>query len=92
MKEDVMKIKFDIKELVKGQKKSQERCLELIGKGTFSIADLEKTIEEIKNVNETLLANCNTTATIDTKTAGGQVNYMMTRLYQCYHLAELVLW
>ena len=29
-----MKIKFDIKELVKGQKKAQERCLELIGKGT----------------------------------------------------------
>ena len=65
-----MKIKFDIKELVKGQKKAQERCLELIGKGTFSIADLEKTIEELKSVNETLLANCNTTTMINSRTAG----------------------
>ena len=65
-----MKIKFDIKELVKGQKKAQERCLELIGKGTFSIADLEKTIEELKNVNETLVANCNTTTMINSRTAG----------------------
>ena len=69
MKEDIMKIKFDIKELVKVQKKAQERCLELIGKGTFTIADLEKTIEELKNVNETLVANCNTTTIISKNSA-----------------------
>jgi len=65
-----MKIKFDIKELIKGQKKAQERCVELIGKGKFSIADLEKTLEELKKVNETLIANCTETTMIDSKTAG----------------------
>lgn len=65
-----MKIKFDIKELIKGQKKAQERCVELIGKGKFSIADLEKTLEELKKVNEILVANCTETTMIDSKTAG----------------------
>ena len=37
-----MKIKIDAQNLIDEQKKSQERCIELIGKGTFKTIDLEK--------------------------------------------------
>lgn len=66
-----MKIKLDFKEFVKAQKKAQEKCVELIGKGKFSIANLEKIVEELKKVNETLTSNCATLTTINSKTAGG---------------------
>lgn len=83
-----MKIKFDIKELIKDQKKSQERCLQLVGKGKFSIADLEKMIDELKNVNESLTKNCYTTTTIKVKSYGGRTTNLevptitQSKLYQ----------
>jgi len=66
-----MKIKFDVKELIKGQKKEQKRCIELLGIGKFSVVDLQKIVEELKNVNETLVSCCATTIMMDSKTAGG---------------------
>lgn len=83
-----MKIKFDVKELIKGQKKEQKRCIELLGIGKFSIVDLQKIVEELKNVNETLVSCCATTIMMDSKTAGGSFSKVQvpsitqSKLYQ----------
>ena len=49
-----MKIKIDAKELIKEQKKTQKRCVELLGKGKYSVAELEKIVDELKNINKSL--------------------------------------
>lgn len=66
-----MKIKIDAKELIKEQKKIQKRCVELIGRGKFSVANLEKIVEELKRFNESLTQNCLSTTLVQTKTCGG---------------------
>ena len=68
-----MKIKIDAKELIKEQKKTQKRCVELFGKGKYSVAELEKILEDLKNVNETLTKNCSSTIMIETKSCGGSI-------------------
>ena len=68
-----MKIKIDAKELIKEQKKTQKRCVELLGKGKYFVAELEKMVEALKNVNETLTKNCSTTITIKSTSCGGSL-------------------
>ena len=67
-----MKIKLDIKDLIENEKSSQERCLEFIGEGEFSIEYLEKMVESLKNVNESLAESCVTTTIITTAAYGGE--------------------
>lgn len=66
-----MKIKINAQNLIDEQKKSQERCIELIGKGTFKTIDLEKLIEKLKNINEFLKNICMSSTTVNTKSCGG---------------------
>lgn len=66
-----MKIKIDAQNLIDEQKKSQERCIELISKGTFKTIDLEKLIEKLKNINEFLKNICMSSTTVNTKSCGG---------------------
>lgn len=68
-----MKIKIDTKQLLKEQKKTQKICIELLGKCKYSVAELEKILEGLKNVNETLTKNCSSTIMIETKSCGGSV-------------------
>ena len=69
-----MKIKLDIKELVKNIKNTQEICIKMLGNGEFSIGDLKKIVDELKNENETLTKNCLTTTKIKAKSYGGKIS------------------
>lgn len=69
-----MKIKIDAKELIKEQKKTQKRCVELLGKGKYSVVELEKIVEELKKHNEFLTKNCSTTIMIKAQSCGGSLN------------------
>jgi len=66
-----MKYLCKTEDFIKEQKESQKKCLEMIGKGKFSIEFIEKKINELKNINETLRLNCKTTIKIKTTTCGG---------------------
>lgn len=66
-----MKIKITAKELIREQKKIQKRCVKLIGRGKFSVANLEKLVGELKHLNESLTQNCLSTTLMQTKTCGG---------------------
>lgn len=68
-----MKIKIDLKEHINDQKKTQKKCVELLGKDKFMVVDLEKMVETLKSINEFLTKICTTTTTIKTKSCGGSV-------------------
>ena len=68
-----MRIKIDAKELIKEQKKTQKRCVELFGKGKYSVAELEKIVEELKNINKSLENICSTVTTITATSCGGSI-------------------
>lgn len=68
-----MKIKLEINEIIENQKKTKERCVELIGGGVFSISNLENIIEALKKVNEILMTNSKTKSVVNSKTAGGSL-------------------
>lgn len=68
-----MKIKIDAKELIKEQKKTQKRCVELLGKGKYSVAELEKIVDELKNINKSLENICSTVTTITATSCGGSL-------------------
>ena len=68
-----MKIKIDAKELIKEQKKTQQKCVELLGKGKYSVAELEKIVDELKNINKSLENICSTVTTITATSCGGSI-------------------
>lgn len=69
-----MKIKIDAKELIIEQKKAQKRCLELLGKGKYTISELKKIVEELKEHNDCLTKFCSTTTTIKVTSCGGSLS------------------
>lgn len=69
-----MKIKIETKELINEQRKTQKRCVELLGKAKYSVVELEKIVEELKKHNEILTKNCSTTIMIKAQSYGGSLN------------------
>ena len=69
-----MKIKLDIKDLIKNMKNTQNICFKMLGSGEFSVDDLKKTVDKLKKENETLIKNCLTTTKIKAKSYGGKVS------------------
>lgn len=69
-----MKIKLNRASYIQEQKNSQDKCVELLGKGLFNVVDLEKIVEKLKNFNETLEQACLTTVVREIKSCGGTIN------------------
>ena len=69
-----MKIKIDAKELINEQRKTQKRCVELIGNGKYAIVELEKIVEELRKFNEALTKSCSKSTTIKVTSCGGSLN------------------
>lgn len=47
--------------------------MELFGKGKYSVAELEKIVEELKNINKSLENICSTVTTITATFCGGSI-------------------
>lgn len=71
-----MKIKIDAEKLICEQTKNAEQCVELLGKGKYSVAKLEMIVKELKNINKSLEILCSTTTTITSTSYGGSTTQM----------------
>ena len=69
-----MKIKLDVKEIVKNIKNTQNLCIKMLGRGEFSTDELKKIVDELKNKNEKLIKNCLTTVKTKAKACGGKIS------------------
>ena len=68
-----MKIKLTKHDYIKMQKDSQEKLVELLGTGTYSVKSLEEMLENIKNTNKIAIQGCKTNITTTTRTCGGSI-------------------
>lgn len=73
-----MKYLCRFEDFVRERKISQQKCVELLGGGKFSIEEIEKIIEILENTNIALRQNCKTLIATETMTCGGTKS--MTRI------------
>lgn len=68
-----MKVIISGEELIRNQKQAQIRCIERLGNGTFRLENLQTIISKLKNDNEIMVKNCNTTICKETRSYGGKI-------------------